>query len=230
MFYHVLNHGVGRRRLFDRPADYVAFEKTLRDTFLVRPMRPCGFCPMPNHWHLALWPEGDGELANFIRRLTIYARHTLARASGERGRGNAARFRRISLRFWEQQQLNDETWLRSVQDFGRTFRRAAGLPDELFHISVAIDGAHKDLAGPVDQDLWFLTSPAKLPASVRHADAGCLRPPKPTGLLTPGGLLDRESESFLPEFRGPMATPWVASGPDLSGVEKETFPPTRELT
>ena len=26
---------------------------------------------MPNHWHLLLWPEGDGDLATFMQRLTI---------------------------------------------------------------------------------------------------------------------------------------------------------------
>ena len=26
---------------------------------------------MPNHWHLLLWPECDGELAAFMQRLTI---------------------------------------------------------------------------------------------------------------------------------------------------------------
>jgi putative transposase len=26
---------------------------------------------MPNHWHLLLWPERDGELAAFMQRLTI---------------------------------------------------------------------------------------------------------------------------------------------------------------
>jgi putative transposase len=26
---------------------------------------------MPNHWHLVLWPEKDGQLANFMQRLTV---------------------------------------------------------------------------------------------------------------------------------------------------------------
>ncbi len=26
---------------------------------------------MPNHWHLLVWPESDGELAAFIQRLTV---------------------------------------------------------------------------------------------------------------------------------------------------------------
>jgi REP-associated tyrosine transposase len=33
-------------------------------------MRICGFCLMPNHWHLVLWPEADGDLARFMQRVT----------------------------------------------------------------------------------------------------------------------------------------------------------------
>jgi hypothetical protein len=29
------------------------------------------YCLMPNHWHLALWPRADGELSEFIRRVTV---------------------------------------------------------------------------------------------------------------------------------------------------------------
>src|SRR5258707_6113475 len=28
------------------------------------------YCLMPNHWHLVLWPETDGELTDFVRWLT----------------------------------------------------------------------------------------------------------------------------------------------------------------
>lgn len=69
--YHVLNRGVGRRSLFDKTADFQAFEEILAQTCHRLPMRVCGFCLMPNHWHLVLWPERDGELAAFMQRLTI---------------------------------------------------------------------------------------------------------------------------------------------------------------
>jgi len=42
--------------------------------------------------------------------------------------------------------------------------------------------------------------------------------------VNPGRLLNREREIFGFRFRGPKATPGVASGPYLSGFEKETFP------
>ena len=57
--------------MFDKPKDFEAFEEVLTETLLIRPMRICGFCLMPNHWHLVLWPEKDGELAAFMQRLTI---------------------------------------------------------------------------------------------------------------------------------------------------------------
>lgn len=69
--YHVLNRGVGRNRLFWKDADYAAFEQIMEETLATRPMRICAYCLMPNHWHLILWPEHDGELAAFMQRLTV---------------------------------------------------------------------------------------------------------------------------------------------------------------
>ena len=58
-------------RLFDKDADYEAFERVLNETLDRRPMRLCAYCLMPNHWHMVLWPERDGDLAAFMQRLTI---------------------------------------------------------------------------------------------------------------------------------------------------------------
>jgi putative transposase len=69
--YHVLNRGVGRNRLFWKDADYAAFEQIMEETLTTRPMRICAYCLMPNHWHLILWPEHDGDLAAFMQRLTV---------------------------------------------------------------------------------------------------------------------------------------------------------------
>jgi putative transposase len=71
MVFHVLNRGVARMLLFEKPADYLAFENVLRETRDQSPMRICAYSLMPNHWHLLLWPEHDGELASFMQRLTI---------------------------------------------------------------------------------------------------------------------------------------------------------------
>jgi len=71
MVFHVLNRGVGRRRLFEKDADYGAVERIMAETLEVRPMRICAWCLMPNHWHLVLWPKADGDLAAFMQRLSI---------------------------------------------------------------------------------------------------------------------------------------------------------------
>lgn len=70
MVFHVLNRGVGRMRIFDDDGDYAAFERILEETVENQPMRICAYCLMPNHWHLVLWPESDGDLAAFMHRLT----------------------------------------------------------------------------------------------------------------------------------------------------------------
>jgi putative transposase len=66
-----LNRGVARMQLFEKPADYQAFEGVLRECHDALPMRICEYSLMPNHWHLLLWPKLDGDLATFIQRLTI---------------------------------------------------------------------------------------------------------------------------------------------------------------
>jgi len=54
MVFHVLNRGVARMQLFEKPADYQAFEQVLRETLDESPMRICAYSVMPNHWHLLL--------------------------------------------------------------------------------------------------------------------------------------------------------------------------------
>ena len=41
MVFHVLNRGVARMQLFEKAADYQAFEQVLRDTLDQSPMRIC---------------------------------------------------------------------------------------------------------------------------------------------------------------------------------------------
>jgi len=71
MVFHVLNRGVGRMRLFNTDRDYEAFEEILFKTLGSCPMRICSYCLMPNHWHLVLWPEQDGDLASFMQKLSV---------------------------------------------------------------------------------------------------------------------------------------------------------------
>ena len=71
LVFHVLNRGVARMQLFEKPGNYQAFEQVFCETIDQSPMRICAYIVMPNHWHLLLWPERDGELARFMQRLTI---------------------------------------------------------------------------------------------------------------------------------------------------------------
>lgn len=69
MVFHVLNRGVNRRTLFYNSRDYEAFLADAMETLRTRPMRICSFCIMPNHWHMVLWPERDGEVTSFVHHL-----------------------------------------------------------------------------------------------------------------------------------------------------------------
>lgn len=69
--YHVLNRAAGRARLFDKPADYEAFERVLDQAWQRLGTRIVCYCVMPNHWHLVLWPRADDELSQFMRWLTV---------------------------------------------------------------------------------------------------------------------------------------------------------------
>jgi putative transposase len=69
--YHVLNRAVGRAKLFDKPADYAAFEKVLRQAWERTGMRLLSYIAMPNHWHLVVWPSEDGVLSTYLQWLTV---------------------------------------------------------------------------------------------------------------------------------------------------------------
>jgi len=69
--YHVLNRRVGRLALFEKPADYLAFENILKEAHDRTDVRIAAYCLMPNHWHLLLWPRSDGELSEVMRWITV---------------------------------------------------------------------------------------------------------------------------------------------------------------
>ena len=71
MVYHVINRGVGKKKLFFKDEDYLAFERVIVETLEKRLMRILSYCLMPNHWHFVLWPENDSDLGSFMQRLTV---------------------------------------------------------------------------------------------------------------------------------------------------------------
>jgi putative transposase len=58
--YHALNRAVARLPLFEKSADYAAFERVLALALDKHPIRILSYCLMPNHWHFVLWPRRDG--------------------------------------------------------------------------------------------------------------------------------------------------------------------------
>jgi putative transposase len=67
LIYHALNRANRRRRLFDKPADYEAFERVLGEAQDEHPVPLLAYGVMPNPWHLVLASEHDGVLAALCR-------------------------------------------------------------------------------------------------------------------------------------------------------------------
>jgi len=97
VIYHVLNRGNARQRIFHKPPDYQAFLQALDQTRQILPVRILAYCLMPNHWHLVLWPRHDGDLSNFMLRLTTthvrrYFSHYPGHAGGHLYQGRFKNF------------------------------------------------------------------------------------------------------------------------------------------
>jgi len=64
--YHVLNRANARMQIFDNDKDYQLFESILEEAKEKFDMRILSYSIMPNHWHLVLYPKGEGDLQKFI--------------------------------------------------------------------------------------------------------------------------------------------------------------------
>lgn len=71
LIYHVLNRANARMTIFEKPEDYEAFEQILEQAVERTEMRLLAYCLMPNHWHLVVWPQEDGDLSRFTGWLTL---------------------------------------------------------------------------------------------------------------------------------------------------------------
>lgn len=67
--YHVINRGNCKARVFFRESDYDAFLRLISESCDRLPMRILAYCLMPNHFHLVLWPYGDGDLGRWMHWL-----------------------------------------------------------------------------------------------------------------------------------------------------------------
>ena len=67
--YHVMNRGNGRRQVFHKDGDYHAFMKAIYHACVEIPIPVLGYCLMPNHFHLVVLPENDGDLSVWMHWL-----------------------------------------------------------------------------------------------------------------------------------------------------------------
>jgi putative transposase len=72
--YHVLSRGNGRQEVFHKAGDYEAFVRLFDAAHEIVPMRILAYCLMPNHFHLVLWPVGDGDVSRWMQWLLTTGR------------------------------------------------------------------------------------------------------------------------------------------------------------
>lgn len=87
MVQHVYNRGSRKGQLFEFDNDYIFFIRLLEEARSVRPMRIISYSAMPNHWHLLLWPEQEGDLSRFMHWLTGTHGHYWRYATATVGQG-----------------------------------------------------------------------------------------------------------------------------------------------
>jgi len=63
--YHMLNRANRRATIFQKPSDYRAFEGILAEALERVRLKLFSYCLMPNHWHLVVSPEVNGEMSRF---------------------------------------------------------------------------------------------------------------------------------------------------------------------
>ena len=67
---HVTNRGNDKRILFETTHDYEHFLKLIAWSKRRAMIRIIAYVLMRNHWHFVLWPEADGQVQEFLHRLT----------------------------------------------------------------------------------------------------------------------------------------------------------------
>jgi len=67
----VLNRAHARLPLFQKDGNYEAFERVLGAAQPLYAVPLLAYGLLPNHWHLVLWPRGDGDLSRFVGWLTL---------------------------------------------------------------------------------------------------------------------------------------------------------------
>ncbi len=63
LVYHCINRSNGGHTIFESEAGYKDFEYLLNEMRELFDMRILAYVIMPNHWHLLLYPQKDGDLS-----------------------------------------------------------------------------------------------------------------------------------------------------------------------
>ena len=71
MVYHAWNRANFRSVLFKAEKHYQDFLTIIEESLALVPIRLLAYCLMPNHWHLVLYPRAQGELSQFMQRITL---------------------------------------------------------------------------------------------------------------------------------------------------------------
>jgi putative transposase len=95
--YHVINRGNQKSVVFHDEADYLAFMYLLTRAGERVPMRVLAWCLMPNHFHLVLWPRGDGDLSRWMHWLLSSHVRRHHRRYGSSGRVWQGRFKAFPI-------------------------------------------------------------------------------------------------------------------------------------
>lgn len=97
--FHVFNRAIQAMVLFQDVQDYDAFLALLTEASERSAIRILAYAVMPNHWHMVVWPTGDGQLSSFMHWLTLTHARRWRDARGTTGRGAVyqGRFRAVPI-------------------------------------------------------------------------------------------------------------------------------------
>jgi putative transposase len=85
VIYHAINRGNARQKIFLKQEDYDVFIRVLAEGLEKYPVELFSFTLMPNHWHLVVRPQQDGQMGRLLRWVT--ATHSLRYHGHYRTRG-----------------------------------------------------------------------------------------------------------------------------------------------
>lgn len=95
--YHVINRGNGKARIYHSEDDYRSFTRLIGRACERVPLRVLGYCLMPNHFHLVLWPYGDGDMSRWMHWLMTAHVRRYHRKHGTTGRIWQGRFKAFPI-------------------------------------------------------------------------------------------------------------------------------------